>query len=296
MSAYLLAMVSIGLINVLLALGLTLQFGRVGLINFGHIGFFAVGAYGSALPAMAWGLPLWLTVPLGAILAALAAVPLGMISIRLRGDYFAVVTLGFSEAVRYVIISESWLTGGVQGIPGVPVLFSEVSGNTARQGATAALILAVVTLGALVLWRVATSPFGRVIEAIRDDEVAVRALGKYAARFKNQAFAIGAGFAGIAGALYGHYIGYLSPDQFMPVMTFYIWMAVIMGGAGRVSGAIVGTVILTLFLEGSRFMRDFLPGIAEVEMASIRTGVIGLALILFTIYMPRGLMGDYSRR
>ena len=116
------------------------------------------------------------------------------------------------------------------------------------------------------------------------------------ARFKVQVLMIGAALAGVAGAFYAHYITYIVPEQFVPLVTFYVWMAMIMGGVGRISGAIVGAALLMLFLEGSRFLRDFVPGISEVEMASVRLGVVGLALILFTLYRPQGLMGDYTRR
>jgi branched-chain amino acid transport system permease protein len=151
-------------------------------------------------------------------------------------------------------------------------------------------------LAVIAFLRIVKSPFGRMIEAIRDNEDAVKALGKDPARFKIQVLVLGAVLAGLSGGFYAHYIGYVSPDQFLPIVTFYVWMAIIMGGVGRISGALVGTLLLMGFLEGSRFLRDLLPFISAVEMASIRIGVVGLALILFTIYRPQGLMGDYTRR
>jgi branched-chain amino acid transport system permease protein len=147
-----------------------------------------------------------------------------------------------------------------------------------------------------VFLRLARSPFGRIIEAIRDSEDAVRALGKDPAGFKMRVLMIGAGLAGLAGALQAHYITYLTPDQFTPLVTFLVWMAMIMGGTGRISGAVVGSGILMAILEGSRFIRDFLPGVSAVEMTSVRLGAIGLALILFTLYRPQGLMGGYIDR
>jgi branched-chain amino acid transport system permease protein len=124
----------------------------------------------------------------------------------------------------------------------------------------------------------------------------VRSLGKDPASYKVKVLMIGAALAGLAGGFYAHYIGFISPEQFIPLVTFQIWMAMIMGGVGRMSGALLGTVILVIFLEGSRFLRDVAPFIPEVEMASIRLGAIGLALILFTIFRPQGIMGDYTRR
>ncbi|MCZ8375719.1 MAG: branched-chain amino acid ABC transporter permease [Beijerinckiaceae bacterium] len=295
MEAYLVAIGIISGIYVLLALGLTLQYGMTGIINFGHVGFFAIGAYATALFAGAgWPLPVGFVA--AAVLAALAAWPLGMISLRLREDYFAIVSLGFSEIVRLVVTSEKWLTNGVQGIPGIPKLFGGLGVGLANGAAVLALLVLVNLVAILAMRRIVASPFGRMIEAIRDNEEAVKALGKDPARFKVQVLMLGAALAGLSGAFYAHYIGYISPDQFVPLVTFQIWMAIIMGGVGRVSGALAGTLILMLFLEGSRFLRDVMPFISEVEMASVRLGLVGLALILFTIYRPQGLMGEARRQ
>lgn len=295
MEAYLVAIAIVALIYVLLALGLTLQYGFTGLINFGHVGFFAIGAYTSAILAMN-GLPLVLSFAAGTIVAGLAAWPIGLIALRLRDDYFAIVTLGFSETVRLVITSEKWLTNGVQGIPAIPRMFAGISLGSLASFAVLAVLLVVTIVAILGMGRIVKSPFGRIIEAIRDNEDAVKALGKDPARFKVQVLILGSGLAGLAGAFYAHYITYIVPDQFIPLVTFYVWMAIIIGGVGRVSGAVVGTVLLMVLLEGSRFIRDVMPFISDVEMASVRLGVIGLLLILFTIYRPQGLMGDFTRR
>ncbi|CAH1651869.1 Amino acid/amide ABC transporter membrane protein 2 (HAAT family) [Hyphomicrobiales bacterium] len=295
MEAYLVAIAIVALIYVLLALGLTLQYGFTGLINFGHVGFFAIGAYTSAILAMS-GVPLVLSFAAGTIVAGLAAWPIGLIALRLRDDYFAIVTLGFSETVRLVITSEKWLTNGVQGIPAIPRMFASISVGSLASFAVLAVLLVVTIIAVLGMGRIVKSPFGRIIEAIRDNEDAVKALGKDPARFKVQVLILGSGLAGLAGAFYAHYITYIVPDQFIPLVTFYVWMAIIIGGVGRVSGAVVGTVLLMVLLEGSRFIRDVMPFISDVEMASVRLGVIGLMLILFTIYRPQGLMGDFTRR
>jgi branched-chain amino acid transport system permease protein len=296
MEAYLVAIAIIGAIYVLLTLGLTLQYGLTGLVNFGHVGFFAIGAYASAIVSMQ-GVPLVASFAVAALLAALAAWPIGLVALRLRDDYFAVVTLGFGETVRLFITSEKWLTNGVQGIPGIPRTFAGLGVGLPGALATLAAITLVCVAAALALRRITRSPFGRVIEAIRDNEEALKALGKDPARFKIQVLALGAALAGVAGAFYAHYITYLSPDQFIPLVTFYVWMAMIMGGVGRVSGAVVGALLLMLFLEGTRFLRDIAPdAISGVAMASLRLGAVGLALILFTLFRPQGLVGDYTRR
>jgi branched-chain amino acid transport system permease protein len=295
MDAYLVTLATFTAIYVLLALGLNLQFGLTGLINFGHVGFFCIGAYTAALLGQQ-GVPTVLAFAAAAALAALAAWPLGLVSLKLREDYFAIVSLGFSEVVRVVVTSERWLTNGVQGIPGIPKLLAGTVPPGAQPVAVLGLLVAINVVVMLAMRRIARSPFGRTIEAIRDNEEAVRSLGKDPAGYKMRVLMLGAGLAGLAGGFYAHYIGYISPEQFIPLVTFQVWMAIIMGGVGRISGALVGTVILVVFLEGSRFIRDVVPIIPDVEMASIRLGVIGLAIILFTLFRPQGLMGDYTRR
>jgi branched-chain amino acid transport system permease protein len=290
---YLLAVGTMGGIYALLALGLNLQYGYTGLINFGIVALYAIGAYTSALLALQ-GAPILLGMAAGALLAALCAWPLGLICLRLRDDYLAIVTLAFAEIVRTVIISEDWLTSGPRGLPGIPRPFAGWGAQSAALGYFGLVMLAVAA-GVFVTMGLVRSPFGRLIQAIRDDEDAVRSVGKSPAQAKLVVFAVGSGMTGLAGALYAHYLTYISPDQFVPLLTFYVWIAVIMGGAGRIGGAIAGAALLTLFLEGSRFLRDVLPFVSDVQMASLRLAVVGLALILFTIYRPQGLLGRLAR-
>jgi branched-chain amino acid transport system permease protein len=240
------------------------------------------------------GVPLVVSFLLAAVLSGLAAWPIGMVAIRLRDDYFAIVTLGFSETIRLVIINESWLTKGVNGITGVPAMFPDAGISAPLYTVGVLIIVNVVVI--LVLQHIVKSPFGRALEAVRDDETALKALGKSPSRFKIEVMILGSGLAGLAGAFYGHYVTYIVPDQFIPLTTFYIWMAVIIGGVGRVSGAITGTVLLIGLLEGSRFLRDIIPAIPDTEMASIRLGMVGFLLIIFLIFRPQGLLGDYTRR
>ena len=289
MDAYLLAVGIVVLIYALLAIGLNLQYGETGLINFGHVAFFALGAYASALLSLR-GWPLVVGFTVAAVVAAVAALPLGLAALRLREDYLAIVTLGFSETVRLVLQQEAWLTQGVQGLPGIPKLFGALGRGTADLAIflTLAAVVALAAWATLLLQR---SPFGRLLRAIRDNEAAVIALGKDPARLKIQVFMFGAALAGLAGAFYAHFLSFISPEQFVPLVTFYVWMSIILGGVGSVRGALAGTLLLVAFLEGSRFLRDLLPGIAEVQMASVRLAVVGLAIILFVLYRPQGLFG-----
>ena len=293
MVAYLVAVGIIALIYMLLTIGLNLQYGYTGMINFGVVAFFAIGAYASALLTLA-GWPLLPAFLVAMVVAGVVAYPIGLLSLRLSDDYLAVVTLGFSEVVRLLIQQEQWLTKGVQGLPGIPRLFGSLGvgeyADLATLGALAVCNAAAVAL----MVHLVRSPYGRLIQAIRDDEVAVEAIGKDPRRYKVQVFMLGAGLAGLAGSFYAHFITYLSPDQFLPLVTFYVWIAMIIGGTGRTSGAVAGSLILMLFLEGSRFARDWIPGVSEVQMASVRLAIVGLALILFTLYRPQGLMGRRS--
>jgi branched-chain amino acid transport system permease protein len=293
MLSYLIAIGIMTSIYGMLTLGLNLHYGYTGMINFGHVAFFAVGAYSSALISLS-GYPIPLGMVIGAALAALMAYPLGILCLRLRADYLAIVTLSFSEIVRVVIISEEWLTNGTRGIAGIPRPFSSLGVGKADL-AYLALVAAVLLICVLVIRRLAGSPFGRLIRAVRDDEDAVRSVGKDPAVLKVKVLMLGGGLGGLAGAFYAHYVTFISPDQFLPIITFYVWIAMIMGGAGTLSGAIAGSAILLLFLEGSRFLRDIVPIVTEVQMASLRLAVIGLALVLFMLYRPQGLIADRSR-
>ena len=199
MIAYLCAIGIVALIYCLLALGLNLQFGLTRLVNFGVVAFFAVGAYTSGLLALQ-GVPLVLCFVaagvLAGLLAGLLALPIGLLSLRLRDDYLAIVTLGFSEAVRISIQQESWLTKGVQGLPGLPKLFASW-GSGVSDMAIFATLLAVVAVVAWGTVRLAASPFGRLLKAIGDDEPALSALGKDPAWFKVQVFMLGAALAAL---------------------------------------------------------------------------------------------------
>jgi branched-chain amino acid transport system permease protein len=295
MLSYLVAMCIISLIYLLLTSGLNLQYGYTGLANFGHVASFAIGAYASALLTV-FGISGFISIPAALVISALAAYPVGLISQRLQTDYFAIATLAFSEILRLVLLEESWLTRGVHGIPGIPDISHALGLAIDPSLLMIGLLLFVNGLSLFLIWRLTHSPFGRLIEAIRDDEDAVRSIGREPRKFKAIVFAIGGGFAGLGGAFYAHYFTFISPDQFTPLLTFYVWMAMILGGTGRVLGAVVGAFVLMTILEGSRFVRDVLPGVSEVEMASVRLFIVGMGLVFLVLYRPQGIVGDYSKR
>jgi len=296
MESYLLTLGVIVGIYILLSLSLDLQYGFTGLINFGLAGFFGIGAYASALLTMKLGLSPVLSFPAAALIAALLAWPLGRVALRLRDDYLAIVTLGFSEIVRLVLVQEQRITEGVRGIAGVPRLGA--SWGSPRFSEVLLLVVLFACIAGVVafLRRLTHSPYGRTIQAIRDDEVAVRVLGKEPAVFKTQILMLGGAIAGLAGAFFAHYMTYIVPDQFVPLITFYVWMAIIMGGVARLSGAVAGAIILVAFTEGVRFLRGVIPGVSDAHMGSLQLGIVGLVLILFMRWRPQGVFGAKGAR
>jgi branched-chain amino acid transport system permease protein len=286
-------LVSIGIqvcIYVLLTLALNLQYGTTGLINFGLVAFYCIGAYASALTSASIGMAGGLAASI--LLGAAAAIPIGALTLRLRAEYLAIVTLGFAETVRLIAVNEAWLTHGAGGLGGIEQPFAGLGTPLTGETAYLALLLMLVAVALLAVYRLVTSPLGRLMRAIRDREDAVRALGKAPSRVKLVALVSGGGLAGLAGALQAHYVGFISPDQFTANVTFLCWMAMIIGGTGRIAGSVAGVALLLSFTEGTRFLRDVVPVLSDVQMANLRLAVVGLALILFIRYRPQGLLPE----
>lgn len=295
MDNYLLAMAVFAGLYALMALGLNLVFGLAGMINLGLVGFFAIGAYTSALLSVRLHAPMlagWIAAP---CLAALAGAGLAVITARLRGDYLAIVTLGFAEVVRLIAANETWLTNGSDGISAIPGPGRTSLTPLQFNLAFALLIWAVVLAAGLLLGRLGRSPFGRVLRAIREDETVAAAAGKPVLAFKVRAFSLSAGLLGLAGALYAHYNGYIAPDGFQPLITLYVVLALTAGGIGRMSGAVLGAVLVVALTEGTRFLGGTLTGLSAVQIAALREGAIGAALILTLTCRPAGLLPEGRR-
>lgn len=288
---YLLAMATFAAIYGLLALSLNLIWGLTGMVNLGLAGFFAVGAYASALATTALELPIALGLAAALIAAGLAGVVLTLVTVRLREDYLAIVTLGFAEVVRLVALNESWLTRGADGISGIPGPFRAALGvqfNLAYLG----FVLALLGLALLLVERLRLSPFGRVLRAIRDDPQVAAVAGKNVLAFKLQAFAISAALAGFAGALYGHYTSYIVPDIFEPLITIYVFLALTAGGTGNNWGAVLGAFLLLAMLESTRFLTGWVPGLSGAQQAALREMLVGGLLIVVLLVRPRGLLPE----
>lgn len=278
-------------IYALLALSLNLIWGGVGLVNLGLAGFFAVGAYASALATGA-GAPILVGWGTALVVGAVVGVIVTFATLRLRDDYLAIVTLGFAELIRLVALNERWLTNGSDGISGIRApLRAEIGAQW-----FAYLYLGLVTLVLALVWlllrRLDASPYGRAMKAIREDQQLAAFAGKPVLRFKVQAFALSAAIAALAGALYAHFQSYVSPDHFQPLITIYIFLAVTAGGVGRPSGAVLGAYLVVIFLEATRFLTEWVPGLQAVQVAAMREMLIGLALILVLHLRPQGILPE----
>jgi branched-chain amino acid transport system permease protein len=294
MTAYFLFILTLGGIYALLAQSLNLIWGAAGMVNLGLAGFFAVGAYTSAMATKFGGVP----IPLGLLLAVAATAVTGVVvtlsTLKLRDDYLAIITLGFAETVRLVALNETWLTNGSDGISAITRPFFAALGGWFPL-AYAVFVTGLVALVWQVMRKLDQAPFGRVLKAIREDPELAAFAGKDVVAFKLKAFAVSAGVAGLAGGLYGHFTSYIAPDIFQPLMTVYIFLAVTAGGCGRPSGALLGAYLVIAFLESTRFLADAVPGLSALQVASVREMLVGLALLLILRLRPQGLLPEQSR-
>jgi branched-chain amino acid transport system permease protein len=291
MLSYLLFSVTIGGIYALLSLALNLAWGGAGLVNLGLAGFFGIGAYATALATGA-GAPLAIGLCAAMAAGVLAGLAITGLTLRLRDDYLAIVTLGFGEIVRLVALNERWLTNGADGLSGILAPGKAALGTAGFNQAWAAGVTLVVLLAWLLLRRLDQGPFGRALRAVREDQELAGFAGKPVLRLKYQAFALSAAIAGLAGALYAHYQSYISPDHFQPLITIYIFLAVTAGGIGRPVGAVLGAYAVVAFLEATRFAAAAVPGIEAVQVAALREALVGLCLLLVLHLRPRGLLPE----
>jgi len=304
------------ILYVFLALGLNIVVGYAGLLDLGYIAFYAVGAYTWALLASPhFGLhwPIWAILPIGAGLACIAGVLLGSPTLKLRGDYLAIVTLGFGEIVRIFMNNLNApvnITNGPQGITLIdPVAFGgfKFSGNTELFGLTLSgpmkyyyllVVLAIVVI--IINLRLQNSRIGRAWQAIREDEIAAKAVGINTRNIKLLAFAMGASFGGIAGGVFAAMQGFVSPESFSLMESIMILAMVVLGGMGHIPGVILGAVLLSILPEALRYgvgpIQMALFGKMLVDPESLRMLVFGLALVLVMRFKPAGLWPSPERK
>jgi branched-chain amino acid transport system permease protein len=300
----------------LLALGLNIVVGFAGLLDLGYIAFYAVGAYAYALlasPHFGLHLPFWVILPIGAAIAALFGILLGAPTLKLRGDYLAIVTLGFGEIVRIFLNNLSQpvnITRGPQGIAGIdPVRFAGIDFSRSDNilgavvsGPIKYYYLLLVLLFAIILVnvRLQNSRIGRAWEAIREDEVAARAMGIDTTSLKLLAFAMGASFGGVAGGMFSAIQGFISPESFVLVESVMVVAMVVLGGMGNIWGVILGALLLSFVPEILRWTvtpaQQALFGRIVVEPEVIRMLIFGLALVLVMLFRPAGLLPSAVRK
>jgi len=287
-------------IYALLSLGLNLQWGYTGLFNFGIAGFYAIGAYTSALlttppsPQHLGGLNLPMPVGmLGALLTSgLLAYLVGRPTLRLREDYLAIATVSIAETLRLILKNEAWLTNGVQGLRDIPRPFQQTFGAS-YDLLYLLLLLLIVTGVYLASERLIRSPWGRVLKAIREDEAVAASVGKNVFRFKMQALLLGAMLMGLGGSLYAHYVKFISPDTFNPLMgTFLVWVMLMAGGSGNNRGAVVGAAVIWGLWSLSDVLTNKLPSPLDTRASYLRVMLIGLVLQGILLKRPQGLVPE----
>jgi branched-chain amino acid transport system permease protein len=304
------------ILYVLLALGLNIVVGFAGLLDLGYVAFYAVGAYTYALlasPHFGLHLPFWIVLPIGAAVAALFGLLLGTPTLKLRGDYLAIVTLGFGEIVRIFLNNLSRpvnITNGPQGIAHIDP-FSIGSFSLARPETIAGIdfsgpikyyyLLLLVMLAVIVVnLRLQNSRIGRAWEAIREDEIAARAMGINTRNLKLLAFAMGASFGGIAGGMFSAIQAFISPESFVLVESIMVVSMVVLGGMGNIWGVILGAVLLSFTPEILRWTVDpaqqAIFGRSVIEPEVIRMLLFGLALVLVMLFRPAGLLPSAVRK
>jgi branched-chain amino acid transport system permease protein len=276
-SVYLTHVVTLALIYSVFALGLQLITGYAGQLSLGQAAFFGVGAYASALLMLRLGLSFWVALPIAAITTSLLGCCLAPIT-RLRGHYLAVATLGFGEIVHLVLLNWVDLTRGPFGLLNIPPpVLGNVALSTPFQYYYLALVVALCAYLLVVKLTASSSRFGRGLRAIRVNELAAVAVGVASTRYKLQAFIVSATFAGVAGSLYAHFVGYLNPNEYTLDASILVLLMIVVGGLGRTSGAVLGAFLLVFVAEYLRFLKEY------------RMLAYGLSLIACMIFLPGGL-------
>lgn len=286
----------------IIVLGLNLQWGFTGLFNVGVAGFVAVGAYTSAIlttPEVAervggFGWPVaagWLA---AMAVSGVVGLLVGAVALRLRHDYLAITTFGVAVTIQLFATNAQGLTGGTFGVQFIPKplqgwLGTGLAWNLAYLALAAGLLVLVyAALQALV-----RSPWGRVLRAIREDEAAAASLGKRAVVFRLQSFVIGSMLMGLGGAVYAHFVGYIAPEDFLPILTFQLWAMLIVGGSGNNRGAVLGAfVVWGFWAAAGALLRGWVPQAEQARAAALQVVLIGVLIALMLVLRPRGLIGE----
>jgi branched-chain amino acid transport system permease protein len=295
----------------LAALGLAMHFGFAGLLNFGIAGFMAVGGYGYAISILTFGFEWWQGILVSLVASVIFSLILGIPTLRLRGDYLAIVTIAAAEILRLLFLTNTFVevTGSSDGLSGYHNSFRDANpfpeGTygfgpwTYTENAMWVMVIGFITVGVCltILLLLVNSPWGRVIKGIREDEDAVRALGKNVFAYKMQALIIGGLFGTMGGVVYALPAA-VNPGVYVTSLTFFVWTALLLGGAATVFGPVLGAVIfwvLQAFLSNvlpQLVSSGILPFVSSIQASTIRFILVGVGLMLLVIYRPQGILGD----
>jgi branched-chain amino acid transport system permease protein len=302
--SYLVFFLCLVLILGIVTLGLNLQWGFTGLFNAGVVGFYAIGGYTHAIVTAApqpglignFGMPWLVGVFAAMFITALAAALIGRVTISLRGDYLAIASFGIAVTIQLIALNWEALTGGPNGMTRIArPLADSFDTPLAYNMAYLALLAGITGLVYFGLERILRSPWGRVLRAIREDEMAAESLGKPAWRFRLEAFVIGSTLMGLAGALYVSFIGFISPGDFLPIFTFQIWAMLLVGGSGNNRGALLGALVIwSVWAASGVAVTKIVPPSYAAQGAAIQVILIGVVLVMALLLRPRGLIGEDS--
>ncbi len=309
--AYLVSLAIMAGIYAVFCLGLNIQWGYTGLFNIGIAGFFCIGAYTSAMittpmptgiyaqyvhQIFGFNLPFVFGLFGAALVCGVVALLIGIPTLRLGEDYLAIATLGIAETIRLIFNNEHWLANGPRGLMGLPQPLQNLVDPRHYNYIYLAVIVIILVVIYLLIERAIRSPWGRVLRAIREDEVSAAMSGKNIFSFKMQSLVFGAMVMGIGGALYAHYTKAISPSVFTPLYgTFIIWIMLMAGGSGNNKGAILGAFVIWGLWIGTKFMTDLLPYTLKARAPYIRFLLIGILLEIILIYRPQGLLGEEKK-
>lgn len=292
MYSFLLHVATLSCIYALLALGLNLQAGFAGLLNFGFVAFAGVGAYVSAI-ASSHGYP----VPLGMLAGVVVAMVVGYVMARLgrnlASDYWAIATLAVAELIRTVALNENWLTGGAQGISGVPAIFGSAAG-VQYDLSFFLLALAMVVIAFSVCTRLTRGRFGRAIRLMREEPALATSLGYQLVPLKVKATVTSAAIASVGGSLLAHYMSFVGPDYMLSSETFLVWTMVMIGGLGNNVGVVLGALLVEAIYSAVPFVKDYLDISSDIAGA-VRLGTIGVVLLVCLLARPGGLLPEKIR-
>jgi len=275
-------------IYAILSVSLNLIAGYTGLLSIAHAAFYGVGAYVAALMALNLHSPFLANIICAIILSGLLGALVGIPSLRIRDDYFVIATFAF-QVITFSIMN-NWVafTAGPMGLPGIPQ--PSIFGwkiTTHYDFLIVIFLLCVITLW--ISHKIVSSPFGRVLKSIREDEIFAQAMGKNVASYKVLIFVIGAGMASVAGLMYAYYISFIDPTSFTIMESIFIISIVIIGGAGNIWGSVLGAAVLVILPEALRFL-----GMPSSIAANMRQIIYGTLLVIFMLFRPQGFIGEYS--